>query len=169
MSTEPFVREPGWDYIVTAEDRRKFHPELAGDEYNNGKEWIRVQYAEDNEAFGTKLIYRRRQLAPSPAQWVALAERRPTGSDAPYLVAKNGEIVGWCWKNTDGTSLPVQGTHWLPIPAPPREPTQEELDEAAWKAWSDADTSNGRYFTQERRAFLAGIAQARASKGATAG
>lgn len=54
----PFTKEPGFDYIVTPEDRERFAPKLATDElyFSGSQVW---RFAANNETFGDSCIYRR--------------------------------------------------------------------------------------------------------------
>ena len=66
--------------------------------------------------------------------WIAISERKPTKLDADVnccvlALTNTGPAI---WEVSRRWSEP---THWMPIPPPPHEPTQEEKDVAEYAAW----------------------------------
>lgn len=132
-------------------------------EYLLGSRWI------PSEARGcvhaaADLTYRTR--APLPEQyretelrWIPRTEREPTKADLPIITVRAGENHRACWANL----IPdLNFTHWMPVttpPIPPREKSQAERDEEAFRAFMKEVGYVKHY--QLRDAFFAALAYAR--------
>lgn len=106
--------------------------------------------------------------------WILMSERKPTQEDVPLWLAlpKSGRDYAL---SHDGVLLAESAellydrgaTHWKPaaadIPAPPREQTQAEKDEAELKRWC-AEQDDSPLFT-EKKYWHAALAYERAEVG----
>lgn len=92
--------------------------------------------------------------------WILMSERKPTKADLPvWVYYQNGqrEVILNMW------FPPKYATHWKPaaaFPAPPREKTQGEADDAAFQEWREVAPASPAYM-----AWHAALAYERAEVG----
>ncbi len=107
-------------------------------------------------------------MSTEKSPWIKLSEHKPTESDFPFVLASCGKadriLRPW---GTIGIDFLKSYDHWLPIPPPPKEPTQEEKDYAiALSEWKRANAAGeiGMYtnpLDAHRQGFLAALKHAR--------
>jgi hypothetical protein len=95
--------------------------------------------------------------------WIKMSERKPTEADLPLILGRNNSY-GWTMQYCYETLVCLDDwTHWFPQsrpPAPPKEQTQRERDEAAYMTWFITTDLSAGYNT--RWAWHAALAWERA-------
>jgi len=159
-----YTKEPGYIYIETEADKKKYAPKLSSDEVDYGRGW---EEPSDDGVFGETCVYRRK-IAPSP--WLPCTPSTtlpPHVSDETHIIEvysdKDGhrqllEVFAFGYRDSDTTHYRL-----IELVAPPvvvavePEKTQEEKDFEAYKKWSEplwCDPS-------EDECFIAGAKYAR--------
>lgn len=83
--------------------------------------------------------------------WILMSERKPTKADFPvWCHQRNATDQLPTWIEHDAEWFPFRlVTHWKPaaadIPAPPREKTQGEADDAAFQEWREVAPASPAY------------------------
>lgn len=104
---------------------------------------------------------------PKPDRWIPMAERKPTDADVPFDLGFYGTNGKWeAYHFRDGVvDLLPNWTHWFPQrklpPAPPKEPSAEELDRRDAALFLRSLPSESISNQTVLDAFLAGLRHAR--------
>jgi len=161
MSAEPFAREEGYEYCT---------PHRAEDASCLG--WERFSEADGWRPAKGKFIHHlrdtwfRRRLPNAGSGWVKFSCREPEPGQKILALWRvpHGDVTTPIYTKCLKDHFNILG--WMPLPAPPQEPTREERDREAAYRWplDNPNETPGWPNNWAEKAFLAGVRHGRETK-----